>query len=309
MGRHDIVFRSEDADLSGWFYEPAQPPPWPVVIMTNGFTATRHMATDRYAEVFVRAGLAVLLFDHRGFGDSGGEPRRQINAWIQARGYRDAITFAIGGGRVNPKRIALWGDSFASAVVVAVAAVDDRIRAVVAQVPAMGRTPPPEDPDGTLFRTAKETLLSGDVEASGDDLVGPMLVVSDDQIRRPAALEPLTAYRWFIEYGGRFQSAWVNDVTRANPRTPVPWHAGVFAPHVTVPVLFVASEHDEMPGADPAVARAAFDKLAGPKEWMAVEGGHFGIMYVPSREFDRASRRQAQFLVEHLGLDTSKETR
>lgn len=29
--------------------------------------------------------------------------------------------------------------------------------------------------------------------------------------RRPSALQPLTAYRWFIEYGGRFATGWVND--------------------------------------------------------------------------------------------------
>ena len=57
--------------------------------MAHGFSATRHMVADKYAEVFHKAGLAVLLYDHRGFGDSGDEPRLQINPWIQARGYRE----------------------------------------------------------------------------------------------------------------------------------------------------------------------------------------------------------------------------
>jgi hypothetical protein len=38
--------------------------------MAHGFSATRHMTADKYAEVFHAAGLAVLLYDHRGFGDS-----------------------------------------------------------------------------------------------------------------------------------------------------------------------------------------------------------------------------------------------
>lgn len=50
------------------------------------------MTTDKYAEVFRAAGLGVLLYDHYGFGgDSGGEPRRQVNTSLQARGYRDAL--------------------------------------------------------------------------------------------------------------------------------------------------------------------------------------------------------------------------
>ncbi len=90
--RRDVTFSSEGADLRGWLYVPDSGPPWPLVVMAHGFSATRHMIADKYAEVFHAAGLAVLLYDHRGFGDSGGEPRLQINPWIQARGYRDAIS-------------------------------------------------------------------------------------------------------------------------------------------------------------------------------------------------------------------------
>lgn len=127
-----------------------------------------------------------------------------------------------------------------------------------------------------------------------------MPVVSDDQVRRPSALGPLTAYRWFIEYGGRFGSGWVNDVTRAQPKTSVPWHAGLCAAHISCPTLFAVSPDDEMPGAVPAVARDAFDKLLGPKEWIDIDGGHFGLLYHPSDEFDRASSAQAQFFTEAL---------
>ena len=74
--RQDVTFNSEGADLSGWLYVPDSGPPWPLVVMAHGFSATRHMTADKYAEVFHKAGLAVLLYDHRGFGDSGGEPRQ-----------------------------------------------------------------------------------------------------------------------------------------------------------------------------------------------------------------------------------------
>ena len=77
--RQDVTFSSEGADLSGWLYMPDSGQPWPLVVMAHGFSATRHMAADKYAEVFRKAGLAILLYDHRGFGDSGGEPRQQLN--------------------------------------------------------------------------------------------------------------------------------------------------------------------------------------------------------------------------------------
>jgi uncharacterized protein len=55
-----------------------------------------------------------------------------------------------------------------------------------------------------------------------------------------------------------------------------------------------------MPGALPAVARDAYDKLEGPKEWIEIDGGHFGLLYFPSEEFEGASSAQARFLCDHL---------
>ncbi len=298
--RRDVTFSSGDAALSGWLYEPDPSPPWPLVIMTHGYSATRHMATDEYAQVFCRAGMAVLLYDHRGFGDSGGEPRLQINPWVQARGYRDAIEYASTLSEVDPDRIALWGDSLSGGVALAVAGVDDRIAALAVQVPALGAELTPPDPDGSLYRAFRETILSGTVEPSSEDVHGPIPVVSDDQVRRPSALQPLTAYRWFLEYGGRLGSGWVNDVTRARPKTPTSWLPGLCARHISCPVLFVVAPEDEMPASVPAVSRAAYDELGGSKAWLDIPGGHFGLLYVPSAEFDAASAGQASFLSERL---------
>lgn len=68
----DVTFDSEGAEMSGWFYSPDSPPPRPPVVMTHGLSATKQMVTDRDAEVFTEAGLAVLLYDYREFGESGG---------------------------------------------------------------------------------------------------------------------------------------------------------------------------------------------------------------------------------------------
>jgi fermentation-respiration switch protein FrsA (DUF1100 family) len=299
--RQDVKFESEGAELSGWLYTPDSQPQWPIVVMAHGYSATRRrMTADDYAEVFQARGLAALLYDHHGFGDSEGEPRLQVNTWRQARGYRDAVSYARELDGVDPDRIALWGDSLAGAIAVAVAGIDERIAALAVQVPACGSGLPPEDPDGSIYRAYRETILSGGIDPSPDEVEGPMPVVSDDQVRRPSALTPLTAYRWFIEYGAHLGSKWVNDVTRARPRTAAPWHPGLAAGHISCPSLFVVSPEDEMPGSVPAVARDAFNKIAGPKEWFEIAGGHFALVYFPSPEFTAASSAQAHFLSKHL---------
>ena len=114
--------------------------------MAHGTSATISMVTDRYAQVFQDAGFAVLLYDHRNFGDSGGEPRQEINPWVQARGYRDAVTFVQSLEGIDHDRIAPWGDSYSAAQVLIVGAVDDRVAAIVAQVPSCGSDLSPPDP-------------------------------------------------------------------------------------------------------------------------------------------------------------------
>ena len=57
----------------------------------------------------------------------------------------------------------------------------------------------------------------------------------------------------------------MNDVRRARPKTPVAWRPGLSASHISCPSPFLVSAENEMPGALPAVAREAYDKVAGAK--------------------------------------------
>lgn len=308
--RRDLSFACEGAELAAWLYEPVSSPPWPLVIMAHGYSATRHMTADRYAEIFRAAGLAVLLYDHLGMGDSRGEPRQQVNTWLQAREYRDAMSYAATLDGIDSERMALWGDSLSGGVALAVAGIDDRVAALVVQVPAIGASLPPPDPAELLYCAFRETVFNGRIRPGPGELEGPMPVVSDDQEVRPSALKPLTAYRWFMEYGERPGTAWRNEVTRARPETSAPWHPSLCAAHVSCPAQFIVSPEDEMVGAVPAVTYDAFHRLRGPKEWLDVDGGHFGLLYWPSRAFSYTATAQARFLAAHLlPPDASMEAR
>ncbi len=294
-------FPSEGAMLRGRLYRPLGGDPAPVVVMAHGTSATMSMVTDRFAETFQEAGLAVLLYDHRNFGESGGDPRQEINPWVQARGYRDAMTFVGCLPGIDGGAIAIWGDSYSAAEVLVVGAVDDRVAAVVAQVPACGPTLPPPDADGALYESMRDTLLHGEIAGAPEGRTdGPMPVVSADQLNTPSMLTPIQAFRWFIEHGGRHGSGWENRVTRFIPSTPAPFHAGIATPRLRAPLLMMIAPHDEMPGADPDVSRAAYGSAPGPKQLVEIDGGHFGLLWHPSDLFDRASRAQRDFLVRTL---------
>jgi uncharacterized protein len=300
--RVGVEFESEGAALRGFLYEAVKgEPPFPLVVMAHGTSATIPMVADRYAEAFAEAGISALLYDHRNLGISGGEPRQEINPWVQCRGYRDAVTFASTIADHDPNRIGIWGDSYSAGEVFLVAACDSRVRVVVAQCPTFGAALPEVGPTPEIFAAIRETFESGDVSGLPGDATGPIPVVSPDQLGTPSLLVPIQAYRWFIEYGGRHGSGWQNQVTRVIPSNTAPYSPYLCAPHVSVPSLMMVAPADEMIHANPEVSRGAFDLMGGEKEWYEIGGGHFGLVYHPSDKFDEASTAQADYLTKHLG--------
>ncbi len=297
----EVEFPSEGVTLRGLLFLPeSQTERLPLVIMAHGTAATVTMVTDKYAEAFSRAGLAVLLYDHRNFGGSRGEPRQEINPWIQCRGYRDALKFAERLDGVDPERIALWGVSYSGGQVIVVGAIEQRVKVIVALVPVFGAEPPEVEPNKANFDIIKEVLSRGDVRGSPETTVGPMPVVSSDQAGTPSLVKPIQAFRWFIDFGGRAGTRWDNIVTHVLPDTPVPFHPALCAPFVKVPTLLIVAPEDEMVHANYSVARQAYELIPGPKQWYDIVGGHFGLLYHPSELFNEASFVQTEFLKKWL---------
>jgi uncharacterized protein len=295
-----VEFGSEGATLRGLLFRPESDPHPPVVIMAHGTSATIRMVADEYAGVFYRNGMAVLLYDHRNFGSSGGEPRQEINPWIQCRGYVHAIDFVRTLGGIDHDRISLWGDSYSAGEVMVVGAIDERVAAIVAQIPVCGQVAPTLEPTRANFDAIRASLLGGDVAGGPDVTHGPLPVVSPDQLGTPSLLEPIQAFRWFIEHGARHGTGWHNRVTRILPDTPVPYSPVLCAPFLTPPTLMMVAPEDEMPHANYDVARLAYRLMPEPKEWHDIAGGHFGLLHHPSPLFDEASRIQAEFLQRWL---------
>ena len=297
-----VEFQSQGTTLRGKLYLPEKVSrPSPIVVMAHGFSATIDgMVADRYAEVFHEAGLAVLLYDHHSFGISDGKPRQEINKWIQTRGYSDAIDYVATLPAVNENRIAIWGDSLSGSEVIVAGAVNPRVRAIVAQVPACGNEPPPPDPEHTLFAAIKDVLLNRDLNEFPATRVGPMPVVSFSQSAIPSHLEPLTAFRWFIEYGGRYSTNWDNRATVVSLETSIPLHPALCAPHLAAPLMIVVARDDEMPGSCSDITRLTYGLVPDPKYLVEVDGGHFGLLYYPGDLFTQVSRGQRDFLVNHL---------
>jgi fermentation-respiration switch protein FrsA (DUF1100 family) len=154
--RTELTFDSGGVDCAAYLYRPTAAGEVPCVVMAHGFAATRDDGLPAYAQRFAEAGLAVLLFDYRHFGTSGGgEPRQLVDVGHQHEDYHAAIRCARHLDGADPDRIVLWGSSFSGGHVIAVAAGDSRVAAVISQVPyadgliVAWQTPPP-----TMLRLA-----------------------------------------------------------------------------------------------------------------------------------------------------------
>jgi uncharacterized protein len=301
-----VEFPSEGAMLRGRFYVHAGHSR-PAVVMTHGFSATiSGMVADLYAERIHATGVQVLLFDHRGFGLSGGDSRQEINRWVQARGYRDAIDVLTGQPSVDPERIAIWGDSLSGAVAIGVAAFDPRVRALIVQVPACGARRAVADPNGEGFEALRTIFDTADLARLPASTIGPAPVVSPDQLRTPSLLTPITAFHWFQRFGTMPGTLWANRATVVDIDSNPAYHAELCAPHLDCPSLWVVAD-DEMPGAVPEVALAAYQAAPRPKELLQIEGGHFGLLYPGTETFDRVADAQCRFIARHLAAQPPRE--
>lgn len=299
----NIEFISQETILRGRLYTPrhSSKNKFPVVIMAHGFTTTiKGMTADKYAERFRDAGFAVVLYDHINLGISDGEPRQEINFWEQARGYIDAIDFVFSQPEINADKIAVWGASMSSREAFFVGTVDDRVKAVIMMIPALGEDIPKEDHDGSQYKFAKATLLHDNIKSLPHTKTERMTIVSADQINAPSVLSELTAYRWFIEYGGRFGTNWQNVVSYARVEVPKDFNLGQLAPKLKAPILMVVATNDEVNGANPEVTKHVYNNINQPKEWVDIDGGHFGLLYYPSVLFDKSSKSQIDFLRRNL---------
>src|SRR3954471_17403606 len=139
MTRKELTFASDGDKCAAWFYPAAADNGTrPVVVMAHGLTGTRRDRFNAFADRFAAAGIAALVFDYRGFGDSTGEPdfyepSRQLDDW------RAAIAFARSLPDIDPGRVATFGSSSGGGHALAAAAADLKIAAAISQVPMLDR--------------------------------------------------------------------------------------------------------------------------------------------------------------------------
>ena len=291
--REKVRFMSGGDECVAWFYPGMN---GACVVMAGGFAVTKEPGTDAFAARFNAAGYAVLAFDYRRLGESGGSPRQVVRIRDQIADWQAAIAFARTQPGVDPRRIAVWGFSATGGLLFRVAARDPDLAAAVAQTPnadgpAASRNAARYQTPGALLRFSGRALLDAAGALLGRPprlvpLVGPpgtvaLLTTPDaqDTDRALAAAEhpdwqPVVAVRSALRLG---------------------WFCpGRSARFVGVPLLVLVCDDDRSALAEPAV-RAASQAPRG--ELVRLPGGH----YAPFLEAHEAAvAAELDFLDRHL---------
>jgi len=134
-----VKFKSGGINCAGDLYLPpsfSSSRKYPGLVIGHGTAQTKKSLVSQ-GEFFSRAGYLVLAIDYRSFGESEGEPRGQLFPLVQVEDFRNGVSYLQRTPGVDRERIGIWGTSNSGGTVIYAAAVDRRIKAVVAQVPVV----------------------------------------------------------------------------------------------------------------------------------------------------------------------------
>jgi pimeloyl-ACP methyl ester carboxylesterase len=270
--REKVRFVSGDTECAAWHYPGTN---GACVIMTGGGGVNKEPGTDVFARRFNDAGFAVLAFDYRHLGESGGLPRQVVRIKEQLADWQAAIACAGALPGVDPAKLAIWGFSLSGGHVFRVAARNPQLAAAIAQVPnadglAASRNAMRHQRPLTMLRFTGRAVL----DALGG-LVGrpPLLVPLDgkpgtvallttpDSIDADRALNPDNRY-----------PEWLQAIAARSTFGMGSYRPGRDASRVRCPLLVLVCDQDQTALAEPAAAAA---NRAPCGELVRMPGGHY----------------------------------
>jgi dienelactone hydrolase len=291
--RTDIRFRSGDAECRAWLYLPEASGPSPVVVMAHGLGAIREMRLDAYAERFVAAGLACLVFDYRHFGASGGEPRQLLSVRRQLEDWRAAVAYVRQQPELDPDRIALFGTSFSGGHVISTAA-EVPVAAAVAQCPFTdGVASTLVIPPLTAARLTSSALRDLVAARLGRAPVMVPLAGRPGTVALMSAPDVVEGYLGLVPDGVEFR----NEVTARAALDVLRYRPGRQAGKVRCPLHVTVCDDDSVA---PAEATTKHLARAEHAEVVHRRAGHFDIY--TGEEFEEVVSAQVAFLRRALSV-------
>lgn len=303
MNPEIVSFRSDGVELRGWLYRPEGPGPHPLLVLAHGYSATHAFHYWRTAQAYAQAGMAVLDFDGRNLGLSGGTERQVIRVNEQVDDVRAALAFARTLDGMDPSRVGLYGSSLGGGLAIAAAAGDPELAALVLVMPFIdGLTNLPGTPMSKRLWLMRQCLADRAGRLAGRQRrVVPVFgqpngrpaVVDRDQCW-DAMLEEMHPDGEWLEHGIRYRTAddeYVNEVTAWEVLEQLRFRPGRKLTSVMAPVFMLIGTRDTVtpPGPQRRAGRAANAEI------VEMPANHFDV-FRQSVAFDQAHAAQLDFV-------------
>ncbi len=293
MSERSIEFDSQGTRCVGVLYLPEGAAPeggHPTIVMAHGFSGVKEMLVP-YAAHFRKNGFAVLTFDYRCLGGSGGEPRYHIVPAEQIEDYRNAISFATELPEVDAARIGLWGTSMSGGHVICLGHLERRIKCISAQVPLIDglETVPPEAREALYRRLEADRL-----ERMKTGAVNYMPIAAEDG---KSGLFPGRDSWEAMKNVEERVPTWANRITMDSVEKFIEYVPAVYLPRVApTPFQMIVAAQDTL--TPHAVAVAAFETAGEPKRLKVLPCGHFEAYTVG---FDESAGSATEWFRQYLG--------
>ncbi|EHU3216667.1 alpha/beta hydrolase [Acinetobacter baumannii] len=276
------------------FYIPKTNNKSAVIIMAHGFAGLRQFKLIQYAQRFVQAGYAVILFDYRYWGGSTGKPREMISINSQLEDWKTMIQYASTCKFIDNRRIVLWGTSLSGGYALSLASELKNIQAIMVQIPYV---------DGA--ETAKLYPLQRYPQAlklSSQDYMGSKMGLN------PKRLPVVDQYKLCFmptadSYYGYLSIVnpdyyWSGEVPARVFFNLMRYRPIQLVRQINIPVLFIAAQHDSLiPIESSREAATNIAPFVSYHEW---DMKHFDIYH--GSWFEKAVTTQLEFLHQHIGV-------
>ncbi len=300
IAKRDVMFMSGETFAAAWLFLPeaaGSDAPVPAVAMAHGVGAVKEMYLEPFARRFAAAGVAALVFDYRGFGASGGEPRQRVFPRDQMDDYRNALTWLSLQPEIDADRLAVWGTSFSGGHVIQVTAHDPRVKAVVSQVGAMDLDQITRGVAGPeQFARIQQLAVQERIRHATEG--GERYIPSAGRPGEGFALQTdQDTYDFAHRARATIAPAYRNEVTMSSLDAVLEHAPGRFIDLVAPrPLLMILARNDAI--SPPDSIRNAFARAGEPKRLLEIEGGHYAVYTGPGA--DEAAQAATEWFTEHL---------
>ena len=264
MNIERIEFDVDGATVAGLLHWP-QSAPRAALVLTGPLTSVKEQATGAYARAMAARGFAALAFDHRTFGESGGEPRQYESPPRKIADIRHAAAFLGRHARTANLPLGAIGICAGGGYMAGAVASEPRLLAFAAVAGVFPDVQATRTWLGVKFDASIDAARAARLRFEAGEPAERIPAVGDGEVAMPLA----EAFEFYGTPRGAVPN-YTNSFAVQSREFTLPFDAMTVAERIRVPTLMVHSERALLP----ALARQFYERLKAPKQqlWLQSRG-------------------------------------